>query len=72
MEAAINALDRIKDHTVTMDILNSTFAKGKRIDMLNYAKIIKVLPLVQSMIDSKYETHNRCGLLSALQILKAH
>jgi hypothetical protein len=36
MQAAINAIIMIKDPSVTMDILNSTFAKGKRMDMLNY------------------------------------
>jgi hypothetical protein len=36
MQAAINAMNMIKDQTVTMDILNSTFAKNKRMDMLNF------------------------------------
>ena len=36
MGAALNALAMIKDSTVTMDILNSTFVKNKRMDMLNY------------------------------------
>ena len=36
MQAAINAINMIKDTSVTMDILNSTFAKGKRMDMLNF------------------------------------
>ena len=53
-----------------MDILNSTFAKGKRMDMLNFARVKMVLPHVQDMIDSKYETHNKCGLKAALSILK--
>ena len=39
MGAALNALGMIKDSTVTMDLLNSTFAKNKRMDMLNYQKI---------------------------------
>lgn len=70
MQSAINALNMIKDQTVTMDILNSTFAKGKRMEMLNFARVKMVLPHVQDMIDSKYETHNKCGLKSALCILK--
>ena len=36
MQSAINALNMIKDQTVTMDILSSTFAKNKRMDMLNF------------------------------------
>ena len=29
------------------------------------------MPHVQDMIDSKYETHNKCGLYAALNILKS-
>lgn len=53
-----------------MDILNSTFAKNKRMDMLNFLRIKMAMPLIQDMIDSKYETHILCGLKSALNILK--
>ena len=72
MGAALNALGMIKDATVTMDILNSTFAKNKRIDMLNYQRIGQLLPFVQDMLDSKYETHNKAGLKTALNVLKAY
>ena len=71
MQSAINALNMIKDQTVTMDILSSTFAKNKRMDMLNFQRVKAIMPHVQDMIDSKYETHNKCGLYSALNILKA-
>ena len=37
--AALNAITMIKDPTIGMDILNSTFAKNKRIDMLNFEKV---------------------------------
>lgn len=46
MDAAINALHMLQEKTVTMDILNSTFAKNKRIGMLNFSNLKKVLPLV--------------------------
>lgn len=36
MQAAINAMITIKDVTVTMDVLASTFAKNKRMEMLNF------------------------------------
>ena len=72
MGAALNALAMIKDSTVTMDILNSTFAKNKRMDMLNYQRISQLMPFVQDMLDSKYETHNKCGLKTALNVLKAY
>ena len=54
-----------------MDIINSTFAKGKRIDMLNFEKIILLMPHVQDMIDSKYDTYNKAGLKCALNVLNA-
>jgi hypothetical protein len=38
--SALNALNMIKDPTVSMDILNSTFAKNKRMDMLNFEKVV--------------------------------
>jgi hypothetical protein len=44
--SALNSLTMIKDPTVTMDILNSTFAKNKRIDMLNLEKIVLLMPHV--------------------------
>lgn len=46
MQAAINAINMIKDTSVTMDILNSTFAKGKRMDMLNFQRIKMLMPLI--------------------------
>lgn len=62
---ALNALSMIKDPTVSMDILNSTFAKNKRMEMLNFEKVGMLLPHIQDLIDSKYETHMKAGLLSA-------
>ena len=72
MGAALNALGMIKDPAVTMDLLNSTFAKNKRLDMLNYQRISQLMPFVQDMLDSKYETHNKAGLKTALNVLKAY
>ena len=72
MGAALNALAMIKDPAVTMDLLNSTFAKNKRLDMLNYQKISQLMPFVQDMLDSKYETHNKAGLKTAYNVLKAY
>ena len=69
--SALNSLTMIKDPTVCMDILNSTFAKNKRIDMLNFEKVVLLMPHIQDMIDSKYETHNKCGLNSAYNVLVA-
>lgn len=71
LAAALNSLNMIKDPTVSMDVLNSTFAKNTRMDMLNFERINMLMPHVQDMIDSKYETHNKCGLKSALNVLNA-
>ena len=37
--AALNALNMINDPTVSMDVLNSTIAKNKRLDLLNLEKV---------------------------------
>ena len=68
---ALGCLQLIKDPTVTMDILNSTFAKNKRLEMLNFEKVLLLMPHVQDLIDSKYETHMKAGLKSALNVLNA-
>ena len=71
MDKALSQLNSHNDNTVTMDIFKATFAKNKRIDMLNFAMIKKAMPLTQNLLDSKYETHNMCGLKTAFNILKA-
>ena len=40
--------------------------------MLNYQKISQLMPFVQDMLDSKYETHNKAGLKTAYNVLKAY
>ncbi len=62
MDKALSQLSQNKDNTVIMDIFKATFAKNKRIDMLNFAMIKKTMALAQILLDSKYETHNTCGL----------
>ena len=71
MDKALSQLNSNKDNTVIMDVLKATFARNKRIDMLNFAMIKKTMALTQNLLDSKYETHNICGLTTALNILKA-
>lgn len=71
LSSALNSLTMIKDPTVSMDIINSTFAKNKRMEMLNFEKISQLMPHIQDMIDSKYETYNKAGLKSALNVLMA-
>jgi hypothetical protein len=53
----LNSLNLLNDLTVTMDILGSTFAKGKRMEMLNFEKAALLIPQSISLIDSKYESH---------------
>lgn len=71
MKSALNALSMMKDSSITMDLLNSTFAKNKRIEMLNFEKVKQLMPHIQDLIDSKYETHMKAGLKSALNVLNA-
>ena len=46
ISSALNALNMIKDPTVTMDVLNATFARNKRIDLLNLEKLSQLMPHV--------------------------
>ena len=46
LAAALNSLNMIKDPTVSMDVLNSTFAKNTRMDMLNFERINMLMPHV--------------------------
>lgn len=66
---ALNTLSMLKDPTVTMDIINSTFAKNKRIEMLNFEKVNLLMPHIQDLMDSKYETHMIAALKSAQNVL---
>jgi hypothetical protein len=71
MDKALSQLNSNNDTTITMDVFKATFAKNKRIEMLNFSMIKKAMQLTQNLLDSKYETHNQCGLKTAFNILKA-
>lgn len=62
----------MNDTTVVMDTLNNTFAKENRIGSLNYENIAAVVPLAQTLVNSKYEAHILTGLKSIYNILKYH
>lgn len=68
--SAINALSMQNDLSVAMDVLNATFAKNQRIDLLNYDNITAILPHAINLVNSKYETHILCGLRTSYNILK--
>jgi len=61
----------IQDTTVTMDILNATFARNKRMDMLNFEKVALLMPHITGLIESKFDTHMKAGLKAALNVLNA-
>jgi hypothetical protein len=44
MTPAINALNMMDDPSVAMDVLNWTFAKNQRIQMLSFENVTKLLP----------------------------
>ena len=45
MDKALSLLNSSNDTTVAMDVFKATFAKNKRIDMLNFAMIKKAMQL---------------------------
>ena len=59
----------INDVCVVMDVLNNTFAKNIRIEMLNYENVAQLLPHTMQLVNSKYETHIMAGLKSTYNIL---
>lgn len=68
--SAINALSMQNDLSVSMDVLNVTFAQNHRIEMLNYENVANVIPHCINLVNSKYETHILTGLKSILNILR--
>ena len=58
------------DLSVAMDVLNSTFAKNQRLDLLNYDNIAAILPHATALVNSRYESHILTGLKTAYHILK--
>ena len=62
--SAINALSmQPNDLAVANDVLNATFAKNQRLDLLNYDNIAAIVPHATNLVNSKYETHILCGLI---------
>ena len=59
----------INDVCVVMDVLNNTFAKNIRVEMLNYENVTQLLPHTMQLVNSKYETHIMAGLKSTQNIL---
>lgn len=55
-----------------MDVLNATFAKNQRLDLLNYDNIAAIMPHATNLVNSKYETHILTGLRTALHILRQY
>jgi len=60
----------MNDYSVVMDVLNNTFAKGLRIEMLNFDNVAQLLPHAEKLVNSKYETHIMAGLKTTVNILK--
>jgi hypothetical protein len=68
--SAINAMSMQNETTITMDVLNATFAKDQRLDLLNYENIAAIMPHATHLVNSRYESHVLCGLRTAMNILK--
>lgn len=60
-----------KEPSVIMDIMNDTFAQGKKLDSLNYDYIHQLFPhLVTALIQARYEAYTFCGLKTIKNILE--
>ena len=70
--SAINALQMQGYLSVANDVLNSTFAKNQRLDLLNYDNIAAIMPHCISLVNSRYETHILTGLRTTLNILRQY
>lgn len=68
--SAINALNMMNDLSVVMDVLNSTFAQDKKIELLNYDNVCSLLPHAMTLVNSKYETYINTGLRTTANLLK--
>lgn len=68
--SAINALNMMNDLSVVMDVLNSTFAQDKKIELLNYDNVCSLLPHAMTLVNSKYETYINAGLRTTANLLK--
>jgi hypothetical protein len=55
-----------------MDVVQSTFANGYKVNMLNMDNLTQLLPQLIKLTNSKYETHVLAGLKATLNILNFH
>jgi len=55
-----------------MDVINTTFAKGLKVHMLNMDNLGRIIPQCKLLTNSKYETHVMAGLKAILNILNFH
>lgn len=59
-----------KDPSVIMDVINHTFARGLKMEVLNYENIHEIMPFITSLIASKYESYVLAGLRATKEILQ--
>ena len=58
-----------KDLPVIMDVINHTFAKGLKMEVLSFENIHEIMPFITSLIASKYESYVLAGLRATKEIL---
>ena len=72
MNAVINSLQRMNDHSLVVDVLRETFAEGYGINELDPNKnenLNFLLGSARKLIESKYEQHAIIGLKTTTNIV---
>jgi hypothetical protein len=68
--SALNALANIKDTFTALDVFKTTFAEGKKLEILTLDHMPLLVALVLNLIRSKYEMHIKTGLATMQQLFK--
>ena len=68
--SALNALTMMKDTSTALDVFKTTFADGKKLELLTLDHLPLLVPLVLNLIRSKYEMHIKTGLATMQHIFK--
>lgn len=67
---AFNSLTMMNDCSVIMDVFNTTFAVGQRIDVLTLDHVTPVLSLSLVLLKSKYDCYIQTGLKTIHQMFQ--
>jgi len=68
--AAFNALTMMNDPSIIMDVFNTTFAEGQRLDVLTLENVPAVISLSLILIKTKYDCYIYAGLKTIHNVFK--